>query len=213
MDKINNNFNVYSSKLPITEGTKTRNKEINMPDNISAIVNQFKKASSKEEVLEILKKAVSANELEQLDSITYRCGDYLIEDLLRISGEPQSKILEQLNKSKIGLAPTFVDSFTFGNYTTLITKIDGMNGEDLIPFNQGYNLLDDDSKKSALDDVKKLLNIGVINQNMFTRGNANWFITPKSKKIVIKEWRGLRPVENIERQDILTSCYHTIFNK
>lgn len=211
MDKISNNFNFYPTKFHSKDGIESECKS--MPANISELMAKFQKASSRDEVIGILNEAVKNNEMEKIDDITFRCGNYIFQDLLKISGEPQSKILNELNKNNISIAPKLVGSFTFGNYTTLVTEIDGLEGEDLIPLNEGYNKLDDLSKKEAFNDVKKLLSAGVINQGMFTRGNANWFITPNSKKIIITDWKGLRPVDNKERQNLLSACYHTIFNK
>ena len=94
----------------------------------------------------------------------------------------------------------------------LVTKISGTNGKDLIPLHQGYNLLDDEAKKSAYADVQKLIKMGVVNQDML-KGDSCWYITPDSKQLVIPDWHHLRPIDADEGKDILNSVHAVLFKK
>lgn len=213
-------MNDFSSKIYLANlnypniKTDVKNtKGVNMPEDISSIVSSMKTADSYDAVHEILSKNVEEGKLEKLDIMTYRCGDYLISDILTFQADREGKFLKELTKRDFSIAPKFVDSVQFGDFTVLVTKIEGMDGEDLIPFSEGYNSLDDKAKSEAFKDIKKLVDLNLINQALFIRGNSSIYITPKTKQVVIPSWQMLRPIEQNEKKDILDTCRNILFKE
>lgn len=213
MNDIQKLIFTYHNQVPVKENHGNSPKGVEMSDKIKSLIDSLNNAEDRIEMAEIFADAVDSGEIEKIDPITYRSGDYIIRDVLTYVGQRESQFLKELTKKGISIAPQFVDSVTKGDYTTIVTKIDGMNGEDLIPFSQGYNLLDDAAKRRAFQDVKKLVQVNLINQAIFTRGNAAIYITPKTKQIVIPSWKMLRPIENDEKQSILNDCYNIFFKQ
>lgn len=213
MNDIQKQIYTYYNQVPAKENPGNSLKGVEMSNQIKSLIESLNNAENRSEMAQIFADAVERGEIEKLDPITYRSGNYIIRDVLTYAGEKESQFLKELTKKGISIAPQFVDSVTKGDYTTIVTRIDGMDGEDLIPFSQGYNLLDDAAKRKAFQDVKKLVQANLINQAIFTRGNAAICITPKTKQIVIPSWSMLRPIENNEKQSILNDCYNIFFKQ
>lgn len=157
-----------------------------------------------------LAMASENNIIERINETTYKNGDYVIRTFLKVSGENQATMLNKLTSQDISIAPKLIYSKNYGDYTIIITKIDGLSEGKLIPFNQGYNTIGDSAKTKAYKDTQKLLKLGYINQAMLN-GNSAWYITPKSKKIVVLDWKNLRKVQDGEATSILNNIHQTIF--
>lgn len=213
MNDISKKIYTYTVAPLLNKNVGTSPKGNDMPEHIKALVDALKNAESREDMVKVFADAVENGDIEKLDPITYRSGDYFIQDKLSFRGESEGQILKELTKKNISIVPQYVDSVTKGDYTTLVTKIEGMNGEDLIPFSQGYNLLDTKAKSDAFQDVKKLVQANLINQAIFTRGNGALFVTPKTKKIVVPYWNMMRTIEPNEKQPILNEWHRILFNK
>lgn len=213
MNNISKKLYSLGLKPSFKKNTNSFSKGTNMPNQIKALIDALTDAKNRDDMAKVFADSVENGTIKKLDPITYRSGDYFIRDLLKFNGEPESKFLDELTKKNIKIAPQLVGSVTNGNYTTIITKIDGLDGGDLIPFSQGYGLLDDSAKSAALKDLSKLVNANVINQAIFSRGHGALFVTPKSKQIVIPSWDMLRTIEPNEKQSILNECHKILFNK
>lgn len=213
MNDISNKINTYSVQAHFGKNIQKNAEGTGMPDNIAKLIDSLKAANSYEDISKTLAKSVENGDIEQINPITYRSGDYIIQDILRYNGEAESKFLEALTKKGISIAPEYVDSINIEDYTILITKIEGMDGQDLVPFSQGYGLLDNSAKSAAFQDCKKLVQANLINQAIFTRGNGALFVIPKTKKVIIPSWNMLRPIEPHEKQSILNSCHDILFKK
>ena len=186
-----------------------KKEESSMAPNIAQLIEKMKKAPNYDVVCEALKEAVKNGDIVKRDNITYTSGDYIISDILRQNGERNANMLKELTKKGITISPQYVDSINIEDYTILITKIDGMNGKELVPFTQGKNSVSREDKTKAFDDVKKLAKAGLYNQSLAREAGA-WYVIPGSNKLILPVWN-LRPIESNEAPDLLNKCYKTIF--
>lgn len=213
MNDIQKQIYTYYNQRSVKENPCNSLKGNEMSNQIHSLIESLNNSNNRNDMVKVFSDAVTNGQINKIDPITYRSGDYIIRDVLSYSGEAESKILKELTEKGISIAPKFVASVTKGDYTTIVTKIDGTDGEDLIPFSQGYNLLDETAKMKAFKDVRRLVQANLINQAIFMRGDSAIFITPKTKQIVIPSWNMLRPIENDEKQSILNDCRDILFKK
>ena len=211
--KITGIFNrSYSDNAQQYKDEKLSSNANTIPQNISSMIDFIQGSPSYENVERYIKNAIKAGELEEINPITYRSGDYIVRDILRHNGENYANTLKGLTEKNIRIAPQFVEVVHFDDETILFTKIDGTGGKDLIPIAQGYSMLSDEAKQDAYKDVQRLLKAGLVNNNML-RGDYAWYITPESKKLIIPDWKPLRPIDASEANNILNTVYHTLFRK
>ena len=210
INSINSYNGIYvNNKKPNESGNKKAEK---MSETNEILLASLQVAENHDDVKAILKSAVKNNRIKQIGTLLYQADDYIYADLLKFYSDPQAQNLKKVAEKDIKIAPKFIDLVEKGNHSVLVTKIDGLNSKDLIPFKEGYKLLSDDSKKSAYKDIQKLLSMGIINQDML-RGDNAFFINPETKEIVVPFWDKLRPVDQNEAPQILDSLYKTIFKK
>jgi hypothetical protein len=210
INSINSYNGIYVNNKKQDESENKKAEKMSKTNEILLASIQF--AEDHNDVKAILKSAVKNNRIKQIGTLLYQADDYIYADLLKFYGEPQANNLKKVAEKDIKIAPKFVDLIEKGNYSVLVTKIDGLNGKDLIPFSQGYNLLSEDAKKSAYADVQKLLGAGIINQDML-RGDNAWYVNPETKEIVVPFWDKIRPTDTNEAPQILDTLYKTIFKK
>ncbi len=210
INSINSYNGIYVNNKK--QGESENKKAEKMSKTNEILLASIQLAEDHNDVKAILKSAVKNNRIKQIGTLLYQADDYIYADLLKFYGEPQANNLKKVAEKDIKIAPKFVDLIEKGNYSVLVTKIDGLNGKDLIPFSQGYNLLSEDAKKSAYADVQKLLGAGIINQDML-RGDNAWYINPETKEIVVPFWDKIRPLDANEAPQILEALYKTIFKK
>ena len=210
INSINSYNGIYVNNKK--QGESENKKAEKMSKTNEILLASIQLAEDHNDVKAILKSAVKNNRIKQIGTLLYQADDYIYADLLKFYGEPQANNLKKVAEKDIKIAPKFVDLIEKGNYSVLVTKIDGLNGKDLIPFSQGYNLLSEDAKKSAYADVQKLLGAGIINQDML-RGDNAWYINPETKEIVVPFWDKIRPTDANEAPQILDTLYKTIFKK
>ena len=211
MNKIDVTYNNFSNLSFASDSISKEKSDENMPGAIKSVIDILKSAQNYNEVEKTLFNLVDSGDLKAMDSYTtFNSGDYYIKCMSRLIGQKYSKMIEALGQNDIKIAPEYIVSSDMIDDSVLITRISGTNGEDLIPMRKGYNLLDDDTKRSAYADVQKLVKLGLINQDML-RGDSCWYIVPGSKKLVIPDWHHLRPIDNNEGKDILNFVYSTLF--
>ena len=210
INSINSYNGIYVNNKKSDESVNKKAEKMSKTNEILLASLQF--AEDHNDVKAILKSAVKNNRIKQIGKLLYQADDYIYADLLKYYGAPQAQNLKKVAEKDIKLAPKFVDLIEKGNYSVLVTKIDGLNGKDLIPLSQGYSMLSDDAKKSAYADVQKLLGTGIVNQDML-RGDNAWYINPETKEIVVPFWDKIRPLDSNEAPQILEALYKTIFKK
>lgn len=209
---VENERIIYQTGIQMKDSVKKPEKKekTSMPQNITQLIEKMKKAPNYDMVCEALKEAVKNGDIVKRDNITYTSGDYIISDILRHNGERNANMLKELSKKGINISPQYVDSINIEDYTILITKIDGLNGKELIPYTQGKNSVSREDKAKAFDDVKKLAKAGLYNQSLSKEAGA-WYVVPGSNKLILPVWN-LRPIDNNEASDLMNKCYKTIFD-
>ena len=212
MNNIQNKITAYYSKL-VSNNKNSHVKDVLMPEKILALIESLKESTNYEEMKALLEQAVSDKDITKINQTLYRSGDYYFLDSLRFRTDQESTVLKKLTEKNFSIAPKFVDVINKGDESILITKIEGTNGKDLIPFANGYHLLDNTTRNEALNDIKRLTQAGLINQSIFTRGGGSLFITPETKKIVITDWNMVRPIDASETKPLLDEAYEIIYRK
>ena len=209
INSVNNYNKINKDNGNLAHGKKEEQK---VSETNEILLASLKDAENHNDIESFLASAVNNHHIRQIGTLLYQSDDYIYADLLKFYAEPQAKSLKRLSEKKLGIVPKFVDLIEKGNYSVLVTQIEGLNGKDLIPFSKGYNLLSEEAKKSAYQDVQKLLAIGLINQDML-RGTNAFYINPETKEVVVPFWDKLRPINGNEAPEILNTLYKTIFNK
>lgn len=207
---LNSPYNLFTGDKP-KKRTIQKSEDVS-EKNIGILSEALDGATDFRDAKRIIGIAAGNDYIEKINETTYKTGKYVLKTFLRVSGEGQAKSLEKLTKQNISIAPKLVYTRNYGDYTIIITQIDGLEEGGLVPFSQGYKLLSDGAKQDAYRDVQKVLKMGYVNQAMLY-GDSNWYITPKSKKIMVVDWKPLRSVREGESIELLNDMYKTIFNK
>ncbi|MBE5804348.1 MAG: hypothetical protein E7316_07545 [Clostridiales bacterium] len=180
---------------------------------MKTFIGRMHAASGYEEMHQLLAEGVFEEELTKIDTITYSCGDYIIEDVLSLPVKEKITVLKRLNEKHLRIFPEYIDSQVFGDFCILIIRIDGTNGEAMIPFRQGYQLLSEEARMEAYKDIERLVRAKLFVRSILSARYNPLLITPVTHRLVLGNWMFVEIIKAEEVEDILDDVYRLIFGK
>ena len=94
MNDIKKQIYTYYNQVPVKENSDNSLKGVEMSNQIKSLIESLNNAENRSDMSKIFADAVDRGELERLDPITYRNGDYLVRDVLTYVGEKESQFLK-----------------------------------------------------------------------------------------------------------------------
>ncbi len=155
-------------------------------------------------VIEIL------NTLERADTLTYRCEDYVVHDLLAYGLDKKKEILCLLNEKGFTLFPEWLDEVRVGDYMIVLTCIRGMGGQDLLSYENGCALLSSEQREKAYQELKKLADAKLYFPALI-RGPWFWRVTVNDSRLVIPDMLPSPMEDEAQREPYLQTCYGLLF--
>ncbi len=208
------NYVLKKDKLNITNHNTVNN---NVMKNIDLLFTEIEKSKSFQDFNKTINQYLKKNkEASFIDDSTIQHAEYFIKSGLELNSEYYQKIYPALKNQGIKMIPEFIKSAkTNEGFTLSLFKIKGADKGKLLDFDTGYKLLNEAEKQDAYYDTKKLLNLGIVNPEIFTKSLK---ITPDDKHhIICTNWENLIPTElyldelNIKDKEILNSKFYVKF--
>ncbi len=179
---------------------------------VRGLLSDIENADSDREAVDILLNAAEEKKVEQLSGNYFKSGNYYILNLYKFDAVPYAAKMKKLSDMKLGIVPELVSVISKDNEYFIVSKIDGCESGDLIPFNQIKDELPKDSMLAAYKDLQKITKAGLTDTSN-TRSVANWYVAPDNNRIVLPAWNGLRPLDPVTEKNTLGKYYQLLFNQ
>lgn len=179
---------------------------------IEHIVAKMKGVTSRDEMNSVFSHGVEVGLIQKLNPILYRCGSYLIHDILLFSANQWVPVLETLNKKAFRIFPELVTAVSVSDYCTVFLRIGGMNGKDLIPFESVRMDVNLTVKQSVYQELERLCQA-----NLYvpwpSRGPWGWLATADHGRVVVPPCGNMVRImkDPKEKSDILAIYHEYLF--
>lgn len=177
------------------------NKRTNMSENtnhinsepfISECINELKKCNDLKEVALYLENiGKDNNKINKLSNTVFKYKDYYINIGKKFILSKQAFGLMQYKDMNMSCMPSFVDYIECKNKKdcVLITKILDTSDDLPVPYIENNSTVTLEAKQEFMQDINKMLEKGLTNRQIDDMNN--WFIVPKTGKILISDWSEL----------------------
>lgn len=151
---------------------------------VDALIAQMEHAASRGEISAIFSDATAAGQIEKCDPILYRCGSYFIYDVLQAAARQWVPVLQSLNEKNVTLFPELIRAVSYSDYCTVFLRIEGMNGQDLLPLEAVRADLSLSCRQSAYRELERLCQAALYIP-WPARGAWGWCVTADGHRIVV----------------------------
>lgn len=191
---------------------KVNKKEI---DNktVNNLASKLEEAQDGIGAVEILLKAAKDGEIEQLSGNNFKSGNYYILNLFKFDAVPFAANMKMISDLNLGIAPEQITVIQKDNEYFIVSKIEGCESGNLIPFQQVKTKLSKENKLAAYKDLQKLTRAGIADAKVL-RSTVSWYVTPDNNRVVIPVWESLYPLNsNLERNQAMEKYYKMLFSE
>lgn len=197
----------------IQKGNKADKGNILDNENIRDLFSDLKSAKNDKQAIELLLKAAEDGKIEQISGNNFKNGNYYVLDLFKFDAVPYAARMKKISDMNLGIAPKQVGVISKDNVYFIISKIDGCESGDLLPFLQHKDRVPKENLLAAYKDFQKLTKAGLVDKSV-ARSIGQWFITPDDNKVVIPVWNELAPIDNnLERMKLMERYHNMLFGK
>lgn len=184
---------------------------IKLPLFLKELIEKIEKTATEDSVAMLFQYLLNSNEnLKEITPVLFKYQNFIIQIFHKLYGEPYLKKLRMLDKNDVNIAPKLINFVYKENSIYLISHISGSKTGDLIPIENGYQMLSQTRKERAFKDLKKLINLGYFNQKAL--GKSEWYITPDNKALVIPDWTELKAIRKDEEEKTLKNLQSILFS-
>lgn len=180
---------------------------------MESFIRQMHEVADYQAMHQLLFDAVREEKFTALSNILYVCGDYFIEDLLSFRMNEQIAILKMVNSKHLQIFPEYVDSRFFGDFCVRIIRIEGIGGQALIPFREGWHMLSAEARTAAYNDIERVVRANLFVRSILSERYNPLMITPVSHRVVLPNWMHLDIIKPEEADDILSDVRRLLFGK
>jgi hypothetical protein len=193
MKIITNNSNITNTKIPYTSfaGRKVEN-------SLSKFLDEIMDSDSYEKFQNAIKKLlVTDKNAKYVDVNLIKSGDYFFKIDLARDSKNTGLILKALKEKGISIIPEYIKTVeNKDGFGLTVMKIDGAKNGDLLSYDKNHHLLTIEAKDKAYNDIKYLMNIGIINPEIFEKPNQLKIVPGIPHKIVCENWSCLKTLDD-----------------
>ncbi len=170
---------------------------INSEPFISECIKNLKECTDIKEISQYLENILKDNnQFNKLSNTVYKYKDYYINIGKKFILSPQVYGMTQYKDMNLSCMPVLVDYIECKNKKdcVLITKIPDTQDDLPVPYGENNSLVTLDAKQEFMQDINKMLEKGLTNRQIDDMNN--WYIIPKTGKILISDWSELAGFTN-----------------
>ncbi len=182
-----------------------------VPALISEISTELEKTNSHQEALDVLFKNVKKGRLELKNSVLFKHGDFIIQNVFKNFGSIYEQNLKKVNNLGLSIVPDYIKSIIKDNDMFIISRIKGTKSGDLLPYAKAKDKVSRENKLLAFSDLQKLTKAGLTDDRV-SRSSEMWYVTPDDNKIMIPSFEMLRNLNKGENKKVLEQYHKIIFN-
>ncbi len=188
-----NNSSIINTKTPYASFTGRR-----VGDSMQKFLDEVMASDSYEKFQNAIQRFLATNKnATYVDTNLIRSGNYFFKMDLAKNSKNTGLILKALKEKGISIIPEYIKTVANKDgFCLTITKIDGLNGGNLLDYGKNHHLLTIEAKDRAYNDIKCLMNMGIVNPEIFRKPDGLKIVSEAPYRIVCENWSGLKTLDD-----------------